>query len=211
MLKQMVKEFTEKEIKPVAQEIDSKSKFPSEIINKMSDLGLLGIPWDEKYGGIGMDTLSLVIAIEEIGKVCTSTAVTMMAHTSLGTGPIAYFGTDGQKEKYLTKLAKGEILGAFGLTEPNAGSDAGNTQTTAELIGDNYLINGQKAFCTNAGEAGVITITAKIVNSNLSNKKNIKSKPNIGAFIVDSDFSPFLQGAGALKIDGFFWMPQHMN
>ena len=171
MLKQMVKEFTEKEIKPVAQEIDSQSKFPSEIINKMSDLGLLGIPWDEKYGGIGMDTLSLVIAIEEIGKVCTSTAVTMMAHTSLGTGPIAYFGTDGQKEKYLTKLAKGEILGAFGLTEPNAGSDAGNTQTTAELIEDYYLINGQKAFCTNAGESGVITITAKIVDNNSSNEK----------------------------------------
>ena len=180
MLKQMVKEFAEKEIKPIAQEIDSKSKFPTEIISKMSSLGLLGIPWDEKYGGIGMDTLSLVIAIEEIGKVCTSTAVTMMAHTSLGTGPIAYFGTDKQKEKYLVRLAKGEILGAFGLTEPNAGSDAGNTQTTAELAGDNYIINGQKAFCTNAGVSGVITITAKIVDKNSSRK-------NIGAFIVESD------------------------
>ena len=98
MLKQMVKEFAEKEIKPIAQEIDSKSKFPSKVISKMSKLGLLGIPWDEKYGGIGMDTLSLVIAIEEIGKVCTSTAVTMMAHTSLGSGPIAYFGTESQKK-----------------------------------------------------------------------------------------------------------------
>ena len=133
MLKQMVSEFAEKEIKPFAQEIDSKSQFPRDIIDKMSKLGLLGIPWDEKYGGIGMDTLSLVIAIEEIAKVCTSTAVTMMAHTSLGSGPIAYFGTDQQKQKYLTQLAKGKILGAFGLTEPNAGSDAGNTQTTAEL------------------------------------------------------------------------------
>jgi len=180
MLKKMVKEFAEKEIKPFAQEIDSKSKFPLEIIKKMSDLGLLGIPWDEKYGGIGMDTLSLVIAIEEIGKVCTSTAVTMMAHTSLGTGPIAYFGTEVQKEKYLSKLAKGQILGAFGLTEPNAGSDAGNTQTTAELIDNYYLINGQKTFCTNAGKSGIITITAKIINKDLP-------KQNIGAFIVESD------------------------
>ncbi len=180
MLQQMVKEFADKEIKPAAQEIDSQSKFPKDIINKMSDLGLLGIPWDEKYGGNGMDTLSLVIAIEEIGKVCTSTAVTMMAHTSLGTGPIAYFGTENQKEKYLSKLAKGKILGAFGLTEPGAGSDAGNTQTTAELDGDYYIINGQKAFCTNAGESGVITITAKIMSKDLSKQK-------IGAFIIESD------------------------
>ena len=180
MLQQMVKEFADKEIKPVAQEIDSQSKFPKDIINKMSDLGLLGIPWDEKYGGNGMDTLSLVIAIEEIGKICTSTAVTMMAHTSLGTGPIAYFGTENQKEKYLSKLAKGEMLGAFGLTEPSAGSDAGNTQTTAELDGDYYIINGQKAFCTNAGESGVITITAKIMSKD-------SSKQKIGAFIVESD------------------------
>ena len=193
MLKQMVKEFAEKEIKPIAQEIDSKSKFPSEIISKMSDLGLLGIPWDEKYGGNGMDTLSLVIAIEEIGKVCTSTAVTMMAHTSLGTGPIAYFGTDQQKEKYLTKLATGEILGAFGLTEPGAGSDAGNTQTTAKLEGDYYIINGQKAFCTNAGESGVITITAKILNKD-------SSKPKIGAFIVDSDSKGVTVGAPEKKM-----------
>ena len=180
MLQQMVKEFADKEIKPVAQDIDSQSKFPKDIINKMSDLGLLGIPWDEKYGGNGMDTLSLVIAIEEIGKVCTSTAVTMMAHTSLGTGPIAYFGTENQKEKYLSKLAKGKILGAFGLTEPGAGSDAGNTQTTAELDGDYYIINGQKAFCTNAGESGVITITAKIMSKD-------SSKQKIGAFIIESD------------------------
>ena len=181
MLKKMVAEFAEKEIKPIAQEIDSKSKFPSDIISKMSDLGLLGIPWDEKYGGIGMDTLSLVIAIEEIGKVCTSTVVTMMAHTSLGTGPISYFGTKQQKEKYLAKLATGEILGAFGLTEPNAGSDAGNTQTTAELIGEHYLINGQKAFCTNAGESGLITITAQVINKQSPDKKRIS------AFIVESD------------------------
>ena len=193
MLKQMVQEFAEKEIKPIAQEIDSKSEFPSQIISKMSDLGLLGIPWHEKYGGNGMDTLSLVIAIEEIGKVCTSTAVTMMAHTSLGTGPIAYFGTDQQKEKYLTKLATGEILGAFGLTEPGAGSDAGNTQTTAKLEGDYYIINGQKAFCTNAGESGVITITAKIINED-------SSKQKIGAFIVESNSEGVIMGSPEKKM-----------
>ena len=193
MLKQMVNEFTEKEIRPVAQEIDSKSKFPSEIINKMSKLGLLGIPWDEKYNGIGMDTLSLVIAIEEIGKVCASTAVTMMAHTSLGSGPIAYFGTEEQKQKYLTKLASGEILGAFGLTEPNAGSDAGGTQTTAKLSGDYYVINGQKAFCTNAGKSGIIIITALILNE--SSNKN-----NIGAFIVESDSEGLKLGSPEKKM-----------
>ena len=180
MLQKMVQEFAEKEVKPFAQKIDSESKFPSDIIDKMSKLGLLGIPWDEKYNGIGMDTMSLVIAIEEIGKVCTSTAVTMMAHTSLGSGPIAYFGTEEQKQKYLTKLATGKILGAFGLTEPNAGSDAGGTQTTAKLSGDYYIVNGQKSFCTNAGHSGTIIITAKIEDRN-------SDKSNIGAFIVESD------------------------
>ena len=193
MLRQMVKEFAEKEIKPFAQEIDSKSKFPEEIINKMSKLGLLGIPWSEKYGGMGMDTLSLVIAIEEIAKFCTSTAVTMMAHTSLGSGPIAHFGTEYQKEKYLSKLATGEILGAFGLTEPNAGSDAGNTKTTAKLSGDYYLVNGQKAFCTNAGKAGTIIITAKVIDKNLSTD-------TIGAFIVESDYDGVKMGSPEKKM-----------
>ena len=126
LLRDMVREFAINEIRPHAKNVDT-GQFPTESIQKMSELGLMGIPWDEKYGGNGMDTIALVIAIEELGKECASTAATMMAHTSLGTTPIAVFGTNEQKAKYLPDLCSGKMLGAFGLTEPNAGSDAGNT------------------------------------------------------------------------------------
>ena len=133
MLRDMVREFAQNEVKPLAQKLDETGEFPHESVKKMAKLGLMGIPWEEKYGGTGMDTLALVIAIEELGKVCCSTAATLRAHTSLGTAPIVLFGTEEQKEKYLPGLASGEKIGAFGLTEPNAGSDAGNTQTRAVL------------------------------------------------------------------------------
>lgn len=175
LLRDMVKDFAVNEIRPNAQNVDT-GVFPTENIEKMAELGLMGIPWDEKYGGNGMDTLALVIAIEELGKECASTAATMMAHTSLGTSPIAIFGTDQQKEKYLPDLCSGKMLGAFGLTEPNAGSDAGNTQTRAVKKGDGYVINGQKAFCTNAGYAGTIIITAVVDGGD---------DKQIGAFIVE--------------------------
>lgn len=175
LLRDMVKDFAVNEIRPNAQNVDS-GVFPTDNIEKMAELGLMGIPWDEKYGGNGMDTLALVIAIEELGKECASTAATMMAHTSLGTSPIAIFGTDQQKEKYLPDLCSGKMLGAFGLTEPNAGSDAGNTQTRAVKKGDGYVINGQKAFCTNAGYAGTIIITAVVDGGD---------DKQIGAFIVE--------------------------
>ena len=178
LLRDMVREFAVNEIRPHAQNVD-KGQFPTESIKKMSELGLMGIPWDEKYGGNGMDTIALVIAIEELGKECASTAATMMAHTSLGTTPIAVFGTDEQKAKYLPDLCSGKMLGAFGLTEPNAGSDAGNTQTRAVKKGDGYVINGQKAFCTNAGYAGTIIITAVLDDGSGDNQ--------IGAFIVEKD------------------------
>ena len=177
LLRDMVREFAVNEIRPNAQDIDT-GVFPTENIEKMAELGLMGIPWDEKYGGNGMDTLALVIAIEELGKECASTAATMMAHTSLGTSPIAIFGTEEQKEKYLPDLCSGKMLGAFGLTEPNAGSDAGNTQTRAVAKGDGYIINGQKAFCTNAGYAGTIIITAVVDDGD---------DKQIGAFIVEKD------------------------
>jgi alkylation response protein AidB-like acyl-CoA dehydrogenase len=164
LLRKTVREFAQNEIAPLALEIDSKGTFPSESIKKLSELGLMGIPWDPEYGGGGMDMLSLVITIEELAKVCVSTAVTLMAHTSLGTGPFSYFGTLDQKKKYLSKLATGQMIGAFGLTEPNAGSDAGNTQTTATLDGDKYVVNGQKIFCTNAGYAGCIIFTSRIID-----------------------------------------------
>ena len=176
LLRDMVREFAINEIRPHAQNVDT-GQFPTESIQKMSELGLMGIPWDEKYGGNGMDTIALVIAIEELGKECASTAATMMAHTSLGTTPIAVFGTDEQKAKYLPDLCSGKMLGAFGLTEPNAGSDAGNTQTRAVKKGDGYVINGQKAFCTNAGYAGTIIITAVVDDGSEENK--------IGAFIIE--------------------------
>ena len=179
MLRKMVREFAVNEVRPVASDIDKLSKFPQENIKKMSDLGLMGIPWHQKYSGTGMDTRALVIAIEELGKECASTAATVMAHTSLGTAPIAIFGNDHQKDKYLPLLATGKMLGAFGLTEPEAGSDAGNTQTIAKKIGDEYIVNGQKVFCTNAGKAGIIIITAVIMDK----EKNV----GIGAFIVDAD------------------------
>ena len=130
MLQEMVREFAQNEVEPLAQELDEKGEFPYKSVKKMAELGLMGIPWEEKYGGTGMDTLALVIAIEELGKVCPSTGATMMAHTSLGTAPIALFGTEEQKERYLPGLASGKIIGAFGLTEPNAGSDAGNISDT---------------------------------------------------------------------------------
>lgn len=178
LLQKMVRDFSNQELKPIAQDIDKYSQFPKESIKKISELGLMGIPWSPKYGGGGMDNLSLVIAIEEMAKACVSTAVTVMAHTSLGSGPFALFGTEKQKENYLTKLSKGEMIGAFGLTEPNAGSDAGNTQTVAILKDDKFIVNGQKVFCTNAGVAGVIIFTAQII-------ENDKNK-GIGALFVDA-------------------------
>ena len=179
MLRDMVRNFARNEVKPLAQELDEKGGFPYESVKKMAELGLMGIPWDEKYGGTGMDTMALVIAIEEIGKVCPSTSATMMAHTSLGTAPIAIFGTEEQKERYLPGLASGKKIGAFGLTEPNAGSDAGNTQTRAVLNGDEYIVNGEKAFCTNAGEAAVMIFTAVMVEDG--------EEKGISAFVIDAD------------------------
>jgi len=179
MLRDMVRDFARNEVKPLAQELDEKGGFPHESVKKMAELGLMGIPWDEKYGGTGMDTMALVIAIEEIGKVCPSTSATMMAHTSLGTAPIAVFGTEEQKERYLPGLASGKQIGAFGLTEPNAGSDAGNTQTRAILNGNEFIVNGEKAFCTNAGEASVIIFTAVIVENG--------EEKGISAFVIDAD------------------------
>ena len=178
MLREMVREFAQNEVEPLAKEIDENGTFPQESIDKMAELGLMGIPWPEEYGGTGMDFLAQVIAIEELGKVCPSTAATMMAHTSLGTAPIFMFGTEEQKQKYLPKLASGEMLGAFGLTEPNAGSDAGATQTRAILKGDEFVVNGQKVFCTNAGKAGVIIFTAVLVEDG--------EEKGVSAFLVDA-------------------------
>ena len=179
MLQQMVRKFAQNEVRPKAKELDEKGEFPYDLVKQMAELGLMGIPWEEKYGGTGMDTLALVIAIEELGKECCSTAATLMAHTSLGTAPIVIFGTNKQKEKYLPDLASGKKIGAFGLTEPDAGSDAGNTKTKAVLEGDYFIVNGEKAFCTNAGVSSVLIFTAAIVENGNEN--------GISAFVVDSN------------------------
>jgi alkylation response protein AidB-like acyl-CoA dehydrogenase len=179
MLVKMVRNFANTEIAPIVQDMDKKGKIPKEIISQMAELGLMGIPISEKYGGAGMDTVAYAAAVMEIAKVDASVAITMAAHTSLGSLPIAIAGTDEQKKKYLPRLASGEILGAFGLTEPSAGSDAGSTKTTAELDGDEYVINGGKIFITNSSIAGLLTITTNIIEHG-ENK-------GIGALIVETD------------------------
>jgi butyryl-CoA dehydrogenase len=160
MLREMVRDFAQNRIKPQAAEIDETERFPEEIIAEMAELGLMGIPYPEKYGGAGMDYVAYAIAVEEIAKVCGSTALTLAAHISLGTGPIFMFGSEEQKTKYLPELCSGKVLGAFGLTEPQAGSDAGATQSTAVNKGDHYLLNGTKVFCTNGSFAKYITVSA---------------------------------------------------
>lgn len=160
MVKKMVRDFAEEEIRPRAIEIDKEAKFPLDIFKKLGELGILGIPFPEKYGGSGGDTLTYALAVEEIGRVCGSTGLSYAAAVSLGASPIYYFGTEDQKEKYLKPLAEGKALGSFGLTEPNAGSDAGGTETTAIEDGDYYIINGEKCFITNASYAKTLIITA---------------------------------------------------
>ena len=162
LLRDMVAEFSRNEIEPLAEEQDREGRFPRELVEKMAALGLMGVPIDSKYGGAGMDTTAFAIAVHQLAIADASTAITMGAHTSLGCMPINLFGTEEQKQKYLPPLTSGEKLGAFGLTEPGAGSDAGGTQTRADKRGDTYVVNGQKAFITNAGYAGVISFTARL-------------------------------------------------
>ena len=179
LLVDMVKDFANTEIAPIAYDMDKNCEIPKMIISQMAELGLMGIPIPEKYGGAGMDTVAYAAAVLELAKVDASVAITMAAHTSLGSLPIAIAGTEEQKQKYLPKLATGEIIGAFGLTEPSAGSDAGSTKTTAELNGDEYVVNGGKIFITNSSLAGLLTLTTNIIE-NGENK-------GIGALIVETD------------------------
>jgi len=179
MIRSMVQDFAKNEIEPIAQELDEKGKFPKELVEQMAELGMLGIPVPEEYGGAGMDTVAYTAAVMELAKVDASLAITMAAHTSLGTMPIVLAGSEDQKQKFVPDLAAGKTLGAFGLTEPGAGSDAGATQTTAELDGNEYVINGSKIFITNAGEAGVLSLTAQVIKDG--------EKLGVSAFIVPMD------------------------
>ena len=179
MIREMVRDFTANEIAPIAAELDEKGEFPAEIIAKMGELGLMGVPFPEEYGGAGMDYVSYTTAVYEIARVCASTAITMAAHTSLGMTPIYLVGSEKQKRKYIPPLASGKMIGAFGLTEASAGSDAAATKTTAVKEGDEWIINGGKVFTTNAGVAGVLSITARVIEDD--------EKQGIGAFIIETD------------------------
>jgi alkylation response protein AidB-like acyl-CoA dehydrogenase len=162
LIRRTVREFAEGEVAPMAEELDRTKSFPYEIVSKLGGLGLMGIPFPEEYGGGGGDTLAYVLAVEELTRVDSSVAITLCAHTSLGTQPIYLFGSEEQKREWLPQLCAGTKLGAFGLTEPEAGSDAGNTRTRARLEGGEWAINGAKQFITNAGTdiSGVVCITA---------------------------------------------------
>src|SRR5512136_1046232 len=161
MVRDMVRDLAQKEIAPRAAQVDKSEEFPAENIRKMAELGLLGLPYPEKYGGGGGDYLSYAIAVEEVARACGSTALIFAAHVSLGCGPIYYFGSEEQKQKWLPHLCSGKGLGAFGLTEPEAGSDAGSTRTIAVRDGDSYVLNGSKMWITSGAIADVVIATAK--------------------------------------------------
>ncbi|OLS38788.1 acyl-CoA dehydrogenase [Alkalihalophilus pseudofirmus] len=192
MMRKMVRDFAQEQITPFIEEMEENETFPREIVNKMGELGLMGIPIPEEYGGAGMDFTSYIIAINELSKVSATVGVILSVHTSVGTNPILYFGTEEQKQKYVPKLASGEYLGAFGLTEPGAGSDAGSLKTTAKKVGDEYILNGSKVFITNGGEADVYIVFAS-TDSSLGTK-------GISAFIVDKDTPGFSVGKKEKKM-----------
>lgn len=189
---QMIREFAEKEVKPLAAEVDEMERFPMETVEKMAKLGLMGIPVPVEYGGAGADNVLYTMAVEELSRVCATTGVILSAHTSLCCAPILEHGTEDQKKKYLPKLASGEWIGAFGLTEPNAGTDASAQQTTAVKEGDQYVLNGSKIFITNAGYANVYIIMAMTDKS--------KGTKGISAFIVEKDFPGFSIGKKEKKM-----------
>lgn len=182
-LREEVRKFAEEEVAPIAFMLDQKNDFPHEQVKKLGKMGLMGIPYPKKYGGMGLDHISYAIAVEELARVDGGTGVILSAHTSLGSYPIFAFGTEEQKKKYLVPLASGEKLGAFGLTEPNAGSDAGETETTAEKKGDYYLLNGNKIFITNAPLADTYVVFA-VTTPNIGTK-------GISAFIVEKGWDGF--------------------
>ncbi|WP_434512526.1 acyl-CoA dehydrogenase [Desulfitobacterium sp. AusDCA] len=192
MMRKMVRDFAENECAAGAEERDEKEEFPREIWNKLAELGLAGITFPEEYGGVGADYISYAIAVEELSRVDASVGVTVSAHSSLGSNPINMFGTHEQKLKYLTPLAQGEKMGAFGLTEPMAGSDASGTKTTAVRVGDEYIINGSKIFITNGHEADTYIVFAQMDKS--------KGNKGIAAFIIEKGTPGFSFGKKEKKL-----------
>lgn len=192
MIQQMVRDFSQNELAPIAADLDREGRFPQEIIKKMAALDLFALPFSEDYGGTGDGYLSYVLAVEEISRACASTGITYAAHCSIGTGPIYLFGTEEQKQKWVVPCAEGKMLAAFGLTEPDAGSDAGGTKTTAVLDNGQWVINGNKCFITNATYAGVVIITAVTEPG--------KGAHGISAFIVPRDSEGFSVSAPYEKL-----------
>ena len=192
MLRKMYREFAENEVKPLAQEIDEEERFPMETVEKMGKLGMMGIYFPKEYGGAGGDVLSYAMAVEEMAKVCGTTAVILSAHTSLCCAPIFEHGTEEQKRKYLPDLLSGKKIGAFGLTEPGAGTDASGQQTTAVLEGDHYVLNGSKCFITNGTVADTFVVFA------MTDKK--AGNRGISAFIVEKSFPGFSVGKHEKKM-----------
>ncbi len=192
MLQTLFRDFAENEVKPLAEELDEEERFPVETVEKMKKYGFMGIPFPKEYGGQGCDTLAYAMCVEELSKVCATTGVVVSAHTSLGSNPIKQFGTEEQKQKYLVPLAKGEKIGAFGLTEAGAGTDASGQQTKAVLEDDHYVLNGNKIFITNAGYADIYIIFAMTDKS--------KGNHGISAFIVEKDFPGFSVGKKERKM-----------
>lgn len=185
-LRMKIREFAETEVKPIAFMLDKENEFPTEAVKKLGEMGVLGIPFPKEYGGAGLDMISYAIAVEELSRVDGGTGVILSAHVSLGSYPIFAYGTEEQKQKYLVPLAKGEKLGAFGLTEPNAGSDAGGTETTAVLEGDYYILNGGKIFITNADKAETYIVFA-VTTPDIGTR-------GISAFIVEKGWEGFTFG-----------------
>ena len=192
MAKKLFREFAQKEVKPLAQETDETEIFPRVTVDKMQNLGFMGIPIPKEYGGQGCDTLTYVLAVEELSKVCATTGVIVSAHTSLCADPIKKFGNQEQKEKFLRPLASGQKLGAFALTEPNAGTDASGQQTKAVLDGDEYILNGSKIFITNGKEADIYIVFAMTDKS--------KGTKGISAFIVEKGTPGFSFGTKEKKM-----------
>lgn len=192
MIRDTARDFAEKELGPIAAEIDLECRFPEEVVSQMGELGLLGIYIPEEYGGAGADMLSYVLAVEEVSRVCGSTGVTLSAHTSLACDPINSFGTEEQKKKYLTPLASGKHLGCLALTEPGAGSDAGSGLATAEKKGDKYILNGTKNFITNGGTADIAIVFAKTDKS--------AGTRGMSAFIVERAYDGYSIGKHEKKL-----------
>jgi butyryl-CoA dehydrogenase len=188
----MLHDFALKEVKPLAAELDEEERFPVETWKKLAEMGMMGIPYPEEYGGAGLSYLTYIAAVEELGRYCGTTSVMLSAHTSLGAWPISEFGTEEQKQKYLVPLASGEKLGAFGLTEPNADTDAAGQRTTAVDMGDHWLINGSKCFITNGSYADIYVVFA-MTNKELGNR-------GISAFIMEKGMPGFTFGTKEKKM-----------